>query len=220
MARSLKRSIGFAAFGAPFVLVVALSACSDDDSGAPGSLVEIKPSSFVTTPTAVEGATPATGGSAVGGEPGEVSEGEQSYEIERGDNLSAIASDFGVTIDQITNFNNWSDGSRHLLVPGETIRIPPGAKFPAGGGGDNGPDDSNAADAASDDPDLCPNGERRGTYTIQAGDIPGTVARRLNVSLEDLNAANANTQGFRNFVVGAEIIVPCGGDADAADDSG
>lgn len=230
MARSVKRSFGFAAFVAPFGMVVALSACGDDDSSAPATLVEIKPSSFVTSPTTAAGATTPPAGSAVTGEPGEVSMAEQSYEIERGDSLSGIASTFGITIDEITNFNNWADGSGHLLVPGETVRIPPGAEFPTpdddedesdeDDGGENADDEeeSDSTEEASDDPELCPDGERQGTYTIQATDTTRVgVADRLDVTVAQLDEANAGTPGYSGFFAGLEILVPCAGDADESD---
>lgn len=234
MARSVKRSLGFAAFVAPFGMVVALSACGDDDSSAPATLVEIKPSSFVTSPTTAAGATTPPAGSAVTGEPGEVSTAEQSYEIESGDSLSGIASTFGITIDEITNFNNWADGSSHLLVPGETVRIPPGAEFPApdddadedesdsdeddGGENEDDGEESESTEEASDDPELCPDGSRQGTYTIEDTDTTRVgVADRLEATVAQLDEANADTRGYDAFFPGLEILVPCSGEADESD---
>ena len=50
----------------------------------------------------------------------------------------------------------------------------------------------------------------QGTYTIEAGDIPASVAESLDVTVDQLNEANANTPGYGAFIVGAEILVPCG----------
>lgn len=224
MARSLKRSVGLASFAAPFVLVVALSACGDDDdSAATGSVVEIKPSTYVVTPTSV--ADGSAGGSAPTGSDGG-SAGEQTYEIESGDSLSAIASDYGITIDAIANFNNWSDGSGHLLVPGDTIRIPPGADVPSAEdeepdtteedtGADSGDDESDAEeDSESADAELCPDGSRQGSYTIKDTDTTRTgVAERLDVTVDQLDEANANTPGYGAFFAGLEIVVPCSGES-------
>lgn len=219
MARSLKRSLGFAAFAAPLVLVMAISACGDDDTGAPSTEIEIKPSSFVTTPTTAAGATTSPGGSFAAGDAG-----EQSYEIESGDNLSAIADNFGITIDEIANFNNWTDGSSHLLVPGDTIRIPPGADVPSTDDPSestdeqsNGAGDTSAtADEGSADPELCPDGSRQGIYTIQDSDTTRVgVADRLEATVAQLDEANANTRGYDAFFPGLEIVVPCGGQESA-----
>ena len=61
MARSVKRSFGFAGFVAPVLMVVALAACGGDDDSSLGTEVEIKPSSFVTTPATTTPPTAAPG---------------------------------------------------------------------------------------------------------------------------------------------------------------
>lgn len=221
MARPLQRSAGFASLAVPLVLVVTLSACGDDDdSAAAGTVVEIKPSTYVVTPTTAAGGS-ADGSAPAGSDGG--SAGEQTYEIESGDNLSAIASDYGITIDAIANFNNWSDGSSHLLVPGETIRIPPGADVPSADeeepestedDADAGSGDDEADTTEEDgDAELCPDGSRQGTYTIKETDTSRTgVAERLDVTVDQLDDANSNTPGYRAFFAGLEIVVPCSGE--------
>jgi len=234
MARSLKRSFGFAAFGAPLLMVVALSACGgdDDDAGPGGTPVEIKPSTYVVGTTVPAGVTTTPGAPA--GEPGDTSAAEQSYVVQRGDFLSGIAADYGVEMDAIADFNNWADGTAHPLFPEDTVRIPPGAKIPSaesdeetndtteedsGSSNDDEADeaDTTEADEELGDGELCPDGERQGHYTIKAGDIPARVASSLDVTVDQLNDANANTDGYRAFIVGVQINIPCGGDAEAAD---
>jgi LysM repeat protein len=46
------------------------------------------------------------------------------------------------------------------------------------------------------------------TYTVQSGDVPVNVAKRFNVTLEALNAANAATPNYGVFYPGLEIIIP------------
>jgi LysM repeat protein len=53
-------------------------------------------------------------------------------------------------------------------------------------------------------------------YTIQAGDVPVNVARKFGVTLDALNAANANTAGYSAFFVGLKIVIPGGGTQPAA----
>ncbi len=234
MARSLKRSFGFATFGAPVLMVVALSACGgdDDDAGPGGTPVEIKPSTYLVGTTVPAGVTTTPGAPA--GEPGDTSAAEQSYVVQRGDFLSGIAADYGVDMDAIADFNNWADGTAHPLFPEDTVRIPPGAKIPSaesdeetndtteedsGSSNDDEADatDTTEADEELGDGELCPDGERQGHYTIKAGDIPARVASSLDVTVDQLNDANANTDGYRAFIVGVQINIPCGGDAEAAD---
>jgi LysM repeat protein len=54
------------------------------------------------------------------------------------------------------------------------------------------------------------------TYTVAAGDIPITVAKRFGVTVEALNAANAGTAGYNQFYVGLAIIIPAGGTGGSA----
>jgi LysM repeat protein len=220
----VKRSFGFATFGAPIVLVMTLAACGDDGGAAPGTQVEIRPSSYVTTPTTL--VPPSTAPGVPAGEPGDTSPQEQVHVVQPGEFLSGIAADYEVDMEDIAEYNNWADGTSHSLFPDDQVRIPPGAMIPVpeeesdetetteeDDSGDSQDADDEATETTEDDPELCPDGERQGTYTIAAGDIPARVAQALNVTVDQLNDANQNTPGYRNFVVGAEINVPCGSES-------
>jgi LysM repeat protein len=61
-----------------------------------------------------------------------VNMGEQEYTVRAGDNLAKIADRFQVSVEIVANYNEWPDGSNHLLLPGETILIPPGGAIPNG----------------------------------------------------------------------------------------
>jgi LysM repeat protein len=211
-APSLKRSLSLAAVVSLPVVAVALSACGDDDAA-----IIVQPSTFstiVSTTAAV--AAPAGGGAAPAG----TVAGTQVYEVQRGDALSAIASDYGIPPESIANFNQWDDGIEHVIQPGDVINIPPGAEVPASGdeddsGSDSDDEETDEAESEEeevdpDDPPRCADGSRQGTYTIEAGDIPARVAESLDVTLDQLAEANANTPGYSSFIVGADILVPCG----------
>lgn len=60
---------------------------------------------------------------------------EQHYTVVAGDSLSRIADRFGVTMEDLVNYNEWPDGITHVLLPGDLIRIPPNAVVPAGAAG-------------------------------------------------------------------------------------
>ncbi len=226
MARSVKRPFGFAAFGAPIVLVVTLAACGDGDDASPATEVEIKPSSFVTTPSTI--AAPTTAPGAPAGEPGDTSPTEQIHVVQRGEFLSGIAADYEVDMEDIAEYNNWSDGTSHALFPDDQVRIPPGGVIPSpededaeeetesteeDASGQAGDEESETTEE-EEDPELCPDGERQGHYTIQETDTTRVgVAERLNVTVQQLDEANANTPGYGGFFPGLEILVPCGGEA-------
>ena len=47
-----------------------------------------------------------------------------------------------------------------------------------------------------------------GEYTIVAGDYPAKVAKKLDTTVDALNAANVNTPGYASFYVGLKIKTP------------
>lgn len=222
MARpTVKRTFGFAAIGSSLLLAGLLSACGDDEPTSEAMIIQ--PSSYSTIVSTTAPAAAAQSGSTPAG--GTVA-GTQVYIVQSGDFLSGIADDYGIPPESIAAFNEWDDGIEHAIHPDQTINIPPGAQVPdpdddedeedSDSDSDEGED---TQDEASDDEteetqDLddprCADGTRQGTYTIEAGDIPANVARGLDVTVDQLNEANANTPGYRAFIVGADILVPCG----------
>ena len=48
------------------------------------------------------------------------------------------------------------------------------------------------------------------TYQIVAGDVPGKLAERFGVAVDDLAAANVNTPGYSSYLIGAVVIIPHG----------
>jgi LysM repeat protein len=47
------------------------------------------------------------------------------YTVQSGDYLSGIASKTGSTVQGIIDANGWVEGTGHVLIPGEKIRLPP-----------------------------------------------------------------------------------------------
>lgn len=221
-APSVKRSLGFAGLGGPLFLVVGLAACGDDGGSGQADVV-IQPSSYSTLVSTTAPPAPAAGS---GGAAGATVAGTQVYEVQRGDFIAGIADDYGIPPESIVRFNEWDDGLQHVIQPGDVINIPPGAELPAPeeeetndeSAEDTGSDDEadatdeEADSAGADDEPRCADGSRQGTYTVEAGDIPGNVAESLDVTPDQLDEANANTPGYRGFIVGIEILVPCGDD--------
>ena len=217
---SLKRSLAAATLGTSLLLTGLLSACGDDD-GSTQQTVNIQPSTYSTivSTTAAAAAAPASGGAAGG-----TVAGTQVYTVQQGDFLGAIAEDFGIPPESIAAFNRWEDGVQHMLHPDQEINIPPGAQVPSADDDEDEEDSGDAEDSEetdsdseepeeTDDPDepaTCPNGDPQGTYTIEDGDIPALVAQSLDVTVDQLNEANANTPGYGAFIVDLEILVPCG----------
>jgi LysM repeat protein len=191
--------------------VVALAGCSSGGEAGITMVTGRTSTTFVTLPPPTT-TTPAAGGlDDVGtgdpsGDDDQVAQDPGVYTIRRGDVLVNIARNFGVTVDDLVAYNEWEDGLDHFLSPGDEIRIPPDGYDP----------DATAPDAPSDasesteaDDRVCADGSEPETYTIRAGDTRGRVAARFDVTIEDLDAVNADTQFYAGFVIGIEILIPC-----------
>ena len=56
---------------------------------------------------------------------------EQEHTIRPGDSLSSIADLYGITLQQLVNYNEFADGADHLLLPDERLLVPPDALVPS-----------------------------------------------------------------------------------------
>lgn len=184
------------------------SACGDGSTASSTTAVNLSSTAFATlAPTETTAVVVTT----IAGE-GSVSVAEQEYTVVSGDYLFGIASRFGVTADAIVLANGWVDGISHPLSPGDKIKIPSGAIVPAPvTTAVPGAVTTTAAPASTDTTAVAPdsNGCTPGTHEIVAGDLPGNVATKYDVTVAQLDAANVNTTGYTNFVVGVKIIIPC-----------
>jgi LysM repeat protein len=216
MLSSLKRPSGAsslataACFALGTGLLLTLSSCGDSDGSAQSATtITIQPTSYVireqvtTTSTPVQNSANAEGRSAV----------EQAYTVQAGDYPVKIATLYDVDLDELANYNQWDDFASDFPSPGETVRIPPGAKFV----NPNAPDtteetteDTEASDTEDESTTSTVLGGPcdPGTYTLEAGDYPGGVAEKFDVSVEALNQANAATEGYNVFYVGLDIVIP------------
>ena len=122
---------------------------------------------------------------------------EQSYQIQYNDNLMKIANIYRVSAEAIATANGWVDGTAHLIYPGDIIKIPAGAIFPFA--------TTTTIMTAPPTTEVCV----KEKYTIQSGDSPTRVANKFGITMQQLGAANVKTKGYKNFVVGVEINIPC-----------
>lgn len=56
-----------------------------------------------------------------------VSPVEQTAVVKAGDSLASIASTYGVAIEHLVAYNQWPDGTGHVLVVDDIVKIPPNA---------------------------------------------------------------------------------------------
>ena len=195
---------------APIGLLSGCGSSSGDGEGSsatlqyvPGTSYALKqPATTTTTTTLAVGVTPGQG----------TSLSEQTYQIQSGDSLFKVAGLFDVTPDLICSYNGWPDciDPPHLLLPGDTILIPPGGAVP-GAAADGTADEVDTIDTPDDgagdgdDAAGC-------VHTIVAGDNPTRVANKYDVTVDELSNANLNNPVWNTFLVGSTLNIPPNGD--------
>lgn len=205
--RSRASLIGALACG-PIVL---LAGCgeSGDDTGARATLTFEQGTSYVT----IEPATTTTSTTLPPDtelEEGSISSVEQSYQIQANDNLFKIATLYGVEIEVICNYNGWPDciDPPHLLLPGDTILIPPNAKVPSAtpeGTVTEGTDSIDEVEEPAEDEGVgC-------VHTIVEGDNPTRVSNQYEITVDELSNANLNNPAYNTFLIGSTLNIPSNG---------
>jgi LysM repeat protein len=200
------------------VLLVALAAavlasCGAADGSSPDqTALDLTSTNYVTvtqTPTTL---TPTTVAGGLGN-PGMVHPEESTYVKATGDYLANIAVKFKVKLEDLVAINGWTLAGGQVpefnnLAAGATIKIPPGWTEP-GTAPDTGT--STGTTPTGETTTTVAGGQSTcaaGEYTIVEGDYLGKVAKKLDTTVDALNAANANTAGYAAFYPGLKIKTP------------
>jgi LysM repeat protein len=217
-----RHALVFALGSASLLLLSACGAADGSGAETDGTLQYVPTTSYalkapVTTTTTLapaDGATTPAGGT---------SPGEQSYTIKANDNLSKIANLFDVEMELICSYNGWSEciSPPHLLLPGDTILIPPNAAVPAAASTDTGTADTAATDTDTGSTDTetdTASTEEASTeegvgcsHTIVEGDNPSRVANQYDITVDELSNANVNNPAYTNFLIGSSLNIPPNG---------
>jgi LysM repeat protein len=189
--------------------LLGLSSCGDDDGAATVSTVQIKPSSYSVKDPATTTTVPT---SAVAGADGK-SAAEQTYVVQSNSDVPFnIAKKFGVSLDELRNYNGWDAKYSQFPGKGGTVRIPPGAIFidpnattttAAAGSTANTTDASGSTPASGSAGDRC-----HPTYEVKSGDAPLVITRRFDITIDQLNAVNSATPNWPNLYTGRKINLP------------
>lgn len=199
---------------------VGLAACGSSplETLPPESTVEV--TEYVTLPPPTTTIPPTT---TLPPEPGTVLASEATYVIVEGDYPFVVANRFGVDFKAFVELNGWTivDGQvPDWPAPGTTIRIPAGATVP-GGPSVLEPVPTTTTTVPPGVPTVPPSeppaettttvddGIGCGVYVVAEGDYPTLVASKLNTTVDALEEANADTDGYGAFYVGLTINVPC-----------
>jgi LysM repeat protein len=203
------------------VLLVALSAavmasCGAANGSSPNdTTLGLTSTNYVTvtqTPTTLTTTTIA----GAPGNPGTVHPEEGSYVIAAGDYPSTIARTYKVKFEDLLAINGWTlqgDQVPEFPAVGATIKIPPGWTEPgtATATTDTSGGTSTGTTPAAEPTTTVAGGQSAcapGEYTIVDGDYLGKVAKKLDTTVDALNAANTGTSGYASFYPGLKIKTP------------
>lgn len=141
-----------------------------------------------------------------------------TYTVQSGDSLYAIAEKLGTTVDELTALNDLTSND---LSVGQVLRIPgsashtQGSPTPTGAQATSTPtaratEATEATPQATDTPEAANTPQAGQTvYTVQDGDNANDIALRFGVTLDELAAANSMTvDDLRNLEVGQVLIIP------------
>lgn len=184
----LRRSAGVASAAA--LAILGLTACGGGGGSASGSTVAIQPSSYLVKDAATTTTVPTVAAPDAEGR----SAAEQTFVVRTSQDVPFnIAKLFDIDLEELRKFNGWDEDFSGFEGVGSTVRIPPGAKFidpnattttaaaAAGEDGEEEDGDEGTASAGSCTP---------GTHKLEDGDFPVKVAKKYNVTVDALLAAN------------------------------
>jgi LysM repeat protein len=209
---TLTRSVGFATLAANVVVAAALTSCDGGGGDADAqTTITIRPTAYVTLPIVTTTRPDAT---VAGQAPADrIPEGAGDvYRVRSGDALPLIAERYDITVDELVEFNDWPEGALHPIYPGDEVLIPEFAVQPDDEVTDDRPDDGLGTMPAPGGGPLCPDGTERDLYEIVSGDFISRVADKNDISIEELEAANAENDAYRSFAPGQDLWLPCEGE--------
>jgi LysM repeat protein len=174
-------------------------ACGGSDS--PSGQADLSKVPTATLPAALPEPT------IVEGTPQPAAPAGNTYVVEAGDSLYAIAERFGVTVEELAELNELAD-PRQLEV-GQVLRIPDTAVISPTPEGTTSTSTPTPSGPTKTPRPIGTPGEGETTYTVQSGDNANDIALSFGITVEELAAANNTTvDNLRSLQVGDVLIIP------------
>ncbi|MBL7017199.1 MAG: LysM peptidoglycan-binding domain-containing protein [Kiritimatiellales bacterium] len=129
----------------------------------------------------------------------------QTYIVQKGDTLSAIASMYGTSWKKLAEFNNLSNPNK--LLVGQEIQIPGSLSASA-------PITRSAAPSTGSISTSSSPIKQGSSYVIQKGDTLSGIAKRAGLSVQEIQAANALNSHM--IVAGKSLSIPKKGEVDVS----
>jgi LysM repeat protein len=173
-----------------------LGACGGDSASPATTLKPLTSTNFATVPPVAETTTTVAGNSLPE---------QQLYTVQAGDFLSKIAQQFGVTMEEIVQYNEWTDGINHPLFPGDEIAIPGGATQQVDPTGGTTTIPITGGEATTTTVAAAVEGA---SYTVEAGDFLAGIADKFDTTVDAIVAANGWASSDQLIYPGLVIKLP------------
>lgn len=131
--------------------------------------------------------------------------GTTTHQVQPGETLVKIASDYGVSVAELEKANSITDPKKIQI--GTTLTIPAGASTPKASTPATPAAPAAAAETATASPGASSVADSGKVYTVAKGDNPWKIAKKLKVPYADLLALNGITDP-RKLQIGQKLKVP------------
>ena len=184
----------------PLLAAVLLAACGGGGRSSDRDIVSSRAVPTATLPAQLP--TPLIVGSE--GFPATAAGRGQTYTVQGGDTPSGIAQRYGITVADLLQANGLGAGA--VLRVGQRLAIPGPSSL--GGAPTVGTPPPSQPAATAPTSGTSRTGGRR-VYTVQSGDIAGTIAASFGITVEELARANGmSIDQISRLRVGQELIIP------------
>jgi LysM repeat protein len=131
--------------------------------------------------------------------------GTTTHQVQPGETLVKIASDYGVSVAELEKANSITDPKKIQI--GTTLTIPAGASAPKASTPATPAAPAAAAETAAASPEAGSVADSGKVYTVAKGDNPWKIAKKLKVPYADLLSLNGITDP-RKLQIGQKLKVP------------